>query len=127
MPTAPPPTTGTTPATTTTTPMPAPATAVASGPPILGIAGGVAAGLGVVGAAAGGVFYALGAGTHGALQTTLNTPDTNGVVGVTRADAEARSLAGTNEKTTGVVLLGVGGALVVGGGALLTMQLLGGE
>lgn len=119
-------TTGTGP-TTSTTPAPAPATTSPAGPPLLGITGGVAAGLGVVGAVAGGVFYALGAGTHGELETALATPDDGGVVGLTRAEAEAQSAAGTTDKTIGVALLGVGGALVVGGGALLTMQLLGGE
>jgi tetratricopeptide (TPR) repeat protein len=112
---------------TTATPPPAAATTSSTGLPMLGIAGGVTTGLGVVGAAIGGVLYGLGATTHGDLESSLSTPDANGVVGVTRADAEAQSLAGTNQKTMGVALLGVGGALVVGGGVLLTMQLLGGE
>jgi tetratricopeptide (TPR) repeat protein len=112
---------------TTATPPPAAVTTSSTGLPMLGIAGGVTTGLGVVGAAIGGVLYGLGATTHGDLESSLSTPDANGVVGVTRADAEAQSLAGTNQKTMGVALLGVGGALVVGGGVLLTMQLLGGE
>ena len=73
------------------------------------------------------MIYGLGATSHAVLESSLSNPDANGVVSVTRADAEAQSLNGTNQKTMGVALLGVGGALVVGGGVLLTMQLLGGE
>lgn len=126
-PTSPPAAAGNTgPATTATSP-PAAVTTSSTGLPMLGIAGGVTAGLGVVGAAVGGVIYGLGATSHAVLESSLSNPDANGVVSVTRADAEAQSLDGTNQKTMGVALLGVGGALVVGGGVLLTMQLLGGE
>ena len=126
-PTSPPAAAGNAGPATTATPPPAAVTTSSTGLPMLGIAGGVTTGLGVVGAAIGGVLYGLGATTHGDLESSLSTPDANGVVGVTRADAEAQSLDGTNQKTMGVALLGVGGALVVGGGVLLTMQLLGGE
>jgi hypothetical protein len=114
-----------------TAPAPAPvappvAGAAGRGLPLAGLAGGVAAGVGVLGAAAGGVFYAFGVGTHDDLQAALE-PGAGGVASVTRVEAEAQSQQGTDQKTIGVALLGVGGALVVGGGALLTMQLLGGE
>ena len=126
-PTSPPAAAGNNGPATTATPPPAAVTTSSTGLPMLGIAGGVTTGLGVVGAAIGGVVFGLGATTHADLESSLSTTDANGVVGVTRADAEAQSLAGTNQKTMGVALLGVGGALVVGGGVLLTMQLLGGE
>ncbi len=109
------------------TPAAAPvAPAQPAGAPVLGIAGGIAGGVGVLGAVAGGVLFALGTSTHATLQQELDD-GSNGVVSLTRAEAEALSADGTTQKTAGVVALTAGGALAVAGASMLVMQLMGGE
>ncbi len=108
-------------ATTTTTAPGQPA-----GTPVLGFAGGIAGGVGVLGVAAGGVLFVLGSATHATLQGELDA-GADGVVSLTRAEAEALSASGTTQKTAGVVALTAGGALVVAGASMVVMQLMGGE
>jgi tetratricopeptide (TPR) repeat protein len=119
------------------TPSAAPAAAASSAPPaappstssfpVWGVAGGVSAGVGVIAAVAGGVAYAVGASTHAALEEDLARTDVNGVLSVTRAEAEQALADGTNQKTAGVALLVTGGALVAVSVPMFVGQLLGGE
>jgi tetratricopeptide (TPR) repeat protein len=95
--------------------------------PVWGVAGGVSAGLGVIAGAAGGVAYALGAGTHATLEANLGSKDVNGVVPVTRAEAEQALAEGTNQKTAGVALLVAGGVLVAASLPMFVGQIVGGE
>jgi tetratricopeptide (TPR) repeat protein len=95
--------------------------------PVWGVAGGVSAGVGVIAAVAGGVAYAVGASTHAALEEDLTRTDVNGVLSVTRAEAEQALADGTNQKTAGVALLVTGGALVAVSVPMFVGQLLGGE
>ena len=113
------------PSTSGATPLPpAPAD---RGPPIAGIAGGVAGGLGIIAGAGGALFYVLGTQTHEQLQSDVDAVDDNGVSAVTREQAEQASAEGTSQKTIGVALLAGGGALVVAGAAMIVVQLMGAE
>lgn len=84
------------------------ATPASNGFPILGT---VTAAVGLAAAGAGGVVYALGAGSHGQIETAKGALDGNGVASLTRVEAQQLAEAGTTQKTVGVVLLSVGGAL----------------
>jgi hypothetical protein len=106
---------------------PAPPKSTSSSFPLWGVAGGASAGVGVLAAVAGGVVYAVGASTHAALDDDLARADVNGVLPVTRAEAEQALSDGSTQKTGGVVLLVTGGALVAASVPMFVGQLLGGE
>jgi hypothetical protein len=115
------------------TPSPAPGAAVVTAPPpssglpIWGIAGGTAAGVGALVGVGGGVLFAVGAATHDQLQSDLDAVSADGVSSLTRAQADAASADGTNQKTIGVALLATGGVLLAGSIPLFAVQLMGGE
>ena len=115
------------------TPSPVPGAAVVAAPPpsaglpIWGIAGGTAAGVGALVGVGGGVLFAVGAATHDQLQSDLDAVSADGVSSLTRAQADAASADGTNQKTIGVALLATGGVLLAGSIPLFAVQLMGGE
>jgi hypothetical protein len=104
-----------TPATTSTAPgAPAAAAPAESGGfPVLGTIGAVAAVGGIAAAVAGGVVFAGGAALHDQISAAKNNTDENGVASITRVNAEQLAADGTSQKTTGVILLSVGGGLVL--------------
>ena len=95
--------------------------------PTWGVAGGVSAGIGVIAGLAGGVVFALGASTHAALEDDLSRPDVNGVLPVSRAEAEQALADGTSQKTVGVAALAAGGLLVAASVPMFVGQIAGGE
>jgi hypothetical protein len=114
------------------TPSPEPGAAVVAAPPpsglpIWGIAGGTAAGIGALVGVGGGVLFAVGGATHDQLQSDLDAVSADGVSSLTRAQADAASADGTNQKTIGVALLATGGVLLAGSIPLFAVQLMGGE